>query len=93
MKKENERKKLFQNKINYGKLLNKQKENKRKMKNLPIKYNNFIPFPGYFAICLFGTIYIRNCYKNVVVSKTTINHEGTHLCQIEDFVPNPNNKR
>lgn len=63
------------------------------MKNLPIKYNNFIPFPGYFAICLFGTIYIRNCYKNVVVSKTTINHEGTHLCQIEDFVPNPNNKR
>lgn len=63
------------------------------MKNLPIKYNNFIPFNGYFAMCLFDTIYIRNCNKNKKVHKSTINHEGIHLCQMEDFVPNENNKR
>lgn len=63
------------------------------MKNLPIKYNNLIPFKGFFAICLFGVIYIRNFNKNRKVYPSTINHEGIHLCQIEDFVPNKTNKR
>lgn len=63
------------------------------MKQLPIKYNRFVPMKGYFAICLFGTIFIRNHNKNVPVSKKTINHEGIHLCQIEDFIPNANNKK
>ena len=52
-----------------------------------------IPFPGYFAICVFDTIYIRDCNKHRGVNKSTINHEGIHLCQIEDFVPNRNNKK
>ena len=61
------------------------------MKNLKIKYNKLIPFKGYFAICLFGTIYIRDFNKNRFVSQTTINHEGIHLCQMEDFIKNINN--
>lgn len=63
------------------------------MKKLEIKYNKFIPFSGYFAMCVFDTIYIREENRNRPVSKRTINHEGIHLCQIEDFVPNPNNKK
>lgn len=63
------------------------------MKQLPIKYNKLIPFPGYFAMCLFGTIYVREEYKDREISKDTINHEGIHLCQMEDFVPNRNNKK
>ena len=63
------------------------------MKQLKIKYNKFIPFPGYFAMCVFDKIYIREENKNTIVSKRTINHEGIHLCQIEDFIPNPNNKK
>lgn len=63
------------------------------MKQLPIKYNKLIPFKGYFAICLFGTIYIRDFNKDREVNKSTMNHEGIHLCQIEDFISNPNNKK
>ena len=52
------------------------------MKQLPIKYNKLIPFKGYFAICLFGKIYIRDFNKDREVDKSTMNHEGIHLCQI-----------
>ena len=58
------------------------------MKELKIKYNKFIPFSGYFAMCVFDTIYIREHNRNKAVAKRTINHEGIHLCQIEDFIPN-----
>lgn len=63
------------------------------MKNLSIKYNKLIPFKGFFAMCLFDTIYIRDFNKDKKVHKSTINHEGIHLCQIEDFIPNTNNKK
>ena len=63
------------------------------MKKLEIVYNRFIPFKGYFAMCVFNKIYIRNNNKNKFVSNRTINHEGIHLCQMEDFVPNKNNKK
>lgn len=63
------------------------------MRNLKIKYNNFIPFKGFFAICLFGTIYIRNFNKNIKVYANIINHEGIHLCQMEDFIPNKDFKK
>lgn len=56
------------------------------MRNLPIKYNKIIPFPGYFAICLFGIMFIRDKYKNVKIVTSTINHEGIHVCQALDFV-------
>jgi hypothetical protein len=63
------------------------------MKELRIKYNKFIPFNGYFATCVFDTIYIREHNRHKIVSKGTINHEGVHLCQMEDFIPNPNNSK
>lgn len=63
------------------------------MKDLKIKYNKLIPFNNYFAICLFGVIYIRDFNKHRKIYKSTINHEGIHLCQMEDFVPNQNNKK
>ena len=63
------------------------------MKNLKIKYSKLIPFKGYFAICLFGVIYIRDFNKHRSVYKSTINHEGIHLCQMEDFISNPNCKK
>lgn len=63
------------------------------MKELKIKYNKFIPFSGYFAMCVFDTIYIRECNRDKTVTKKTINHEGIHLCQMEDFIPNPNNSK
>lgn len=63
------------------------------MKQLPIKYNKWIPFKGFFAMCLFGIIYIRDFNKDRKVHKSTLNHEGIHLCQIEDFIPNKNGKK
>jgi hypothetical protein len=91
MKTENENKKLFQKKVYCERNINDLKRNK--MKQLPIKYNKLIPFKGYFAICLFGKIYIRDFNKDREVNKSTMNHEGIHLCQIEDFISNPNNKK
>jgi hypothetical protein len=63
------------------------------MKDLKIRYNKIIPFRGYFAMCLFNTIYIRDFNKYRPVYKSTINHEGIHVCQMEDFVPNLNNRK
>jgi len=63
------------------------------MKQLPIKYNKWIPFKRFFAMCLFGIIYIRDFNKDRKVHKSTLNHEGIHLCQIEDFIPNKNGKK
>lgn len=56
------------------------------MRELPIKYNKIIPFPGYFAINLFGTMFVRDEYKHVNVTWRTINHEGIHTEQALDFV-------
>lgn len=61
------------------------------MKNLPIKCNKYIPFKGFYAINLFGIIYKRQEYCSHQTSTRTINHEGIHSCQAEDFVPNKNN--
>ena len=63
------------------------------MKQLPIKYNKWIPFKRFFAMCLFGIIYIRDFNKDRKVHKSTLNHDGIHLCQIEDFIPNKNGKK
>lgn len=53
---------------------------------MKIIYNKWIPFKGYFAINLFGTIFIREENRNVAVSKRTKNHESIHTEQMLDFV-------
>ena len=55
------------------------------MRQLPLKYSKIIPFPGFYAITWFGKIYRRPSYKDTPISKTTMNHEGIHVCQAEDF--------
>ena len=55
------------------------------MKELKLKYSKFIPFKGFYAISLFGTLVRREKYKSTSVSSSTMNHEGIHVCQAEDF--------
>lgn len=52
---------------------------------MQIKYSKIIPFPGFYAINLFGTFFIREEYKNQHVSKYTLNHESIHTEQMKDF--------
>lgn len=58
------------------------------MKELKVICNKFIPFPGYYAMMLFGKIFVRQEYCGREISQRTINHEGIHLCQALDFVNN-----
>ena len=56
------------------------------MKMMKVIYNKLIPFPGYFAINLFGYLFIRDEYKDRTVSQQTFNHEQIHTEQALDFV-------
>ena len=58
---------------------------------MEVVYNRIIPIKGFSAMNFFGKIYRRMNYKNKYLSQTTLNHEGIHSCQAEDFVPNPKN--
>ena len=53
---------------------------------MKIIYNSLIPFSGFFAINLFGTLFIRNEYKNKIISKSIINHESIHSEQYKDLI-------
>lgn len=55
------------------------------MENIKIKYSKIIPFKDFYAVQLFGTIYIRKEYENLPVSQITITHETVHICQALDF--------
>ena len=57
------------------------------MKILNLKYSKIIPFDGFYAISLFGNLVRRIQYKDTPVPIKTMNHEGIHVCQAEDFVP------
>ena len=54
---------------------------------MKIIYNSFIPFKGFIAINLFGTLFVRNEYKNKksVLNQTTLNHEAIHSEQIKEL--------
>lgn len=45
--------------------------------------NNFIPFPGYKAINLFGVLFVKN---NAKIDEVTINHESIHSAQIAEVM-------
>ena len=53
---------------------------------MKIIYNKWIPFPNYFAINLFGTMFVREEYKDRKISEITYNHESIHSEQQLDFV-------
>ena len=45
--------------------------------------NNFIPFPGYKAINLFGILFVRG---NARIDDITLNHEKIHTAQIAEVM-------
>lgn len=53
---------------------------------MKIIYNKWIPFPNYFAINLFGTMFVREEYKDRKISEIIYNHESIHSEQQLDFV-------
>ncbi len=53
---------------------------------MKVIYNKLIPFKGYFAINLFGVMFVREEYKNYNISKQTYNHELIHTSQALDFI-------
>ena len=53
---------------------------------MKVVYNKWIPFSGFFAINLFGTLFIREKYRDVKISERTYTHEETHSEQMLDFV-------
>lgn len=58
------------------------------MNKLKLRYSTIIPFPGFYAINLFGYI-IRNVkYKGKELDPLTKNHELIHTLQAEDFSKN-----
>lgn len=61
------------------------------MRQMEVVYNRIIPIKGFSAMNFFGKIYRRMNYKNKYLSQTTLNHEGIHSCEAEDFIPNPKN--
>lgn len=50
---------------------------------MKVIYNNLIPFSGYRAMMLFGTIFARKKYKPI--SPITINHEKIHRAQAKEM--------
>ena len=51
---------------------------------MKIVYNDLIPFKGFMAINICGTLYARNEYKGKI-SDIDINHEKIHSAQMKDL--------
>lgn len=52
---------------------------------MKIIYNNIIPFKGFVAMNLFGVLFVRNEYKNLLTDKV-INHEKIHTAQMKELL-------
>lgn len=52
---------------------------------MKIKYSKFIPFKGFFAINLFGTLFVRDEYKDVEIKESTLTHESIHTLQMKEM--------
>ena len=50
--------------------------------NMKIIKNNFIPFPGFAAINLFGVLFVR---KGTRISLLLLNHESIHTAQMKEL--------
>lgn len=51
---------------------------------MKIIYNNIIPFKGYCAMNLFGTIFARKDYGQL--SDAILNHEAIHTAQMKELL-------
>lgn len=61
------------------------------MKDLKIICSKIIPLKGFSSMNVFGVIFRRYELCGIELSKRSINHEGIHTCQSEDFIPNKKN--
>lgn len=54
-----------------------------------IIFNKFLPQKGFYAMNLFGVIFVREEYRNVSPSTQDrmLNHEAIHSAQMRDFAP------
>lgn len=54
---------------------------------MKIVYNRFIPFKGFFAINLFGALFVRQDKNSPqpIISGRTINHESIHTEQMKEL--------
>lgn len=50
-----------------------------------VKYSSIIPFKGYYAINLYGTLFVRKEYKYEPIPIKTLNHKSIHTAQMKDF--------
>lgn len=53
---------------------------------MKVIYNKLIPFKGFFAINLFGIMFVRDEYKDTPIKQKTFTHESIHSEQMLDFV-------
>lgn len=53
---------------------------------MKIKYSKIIPFKGFYAINLFGTLFIRKEYEGKKISKSTLTHESIHTAQMKELL-------
>lgn len=60
------------------------------MRQMKVICNKWIPIKGFSCMNLFGVIYRREENCGWHLSQRTLNHEGIHSCQAEDFIKNPN---
>ena len=51
---------------------------------MKVVYNSLIPWSGFYAINLFGFLFVRDKSKKPV-SKITLNHEEIHTAQIKEL--------
>lgn len=58
------------------------------MKQLKIKYSKYFPLQGFLYMSWFGSLVMRESRKGREVDDVSMNHEGIHVCQAEDFSKN-----
>lgn len=51
---------------------------------MKVKYSKIIPFKGFLAINLFGTIFVREEYRGRILSPKLLNHEAIHTEQMKE---------
>ena len=51
---------------------------------MKIKYSKIIPFKGFYAINLFGTLLVSEEYIEKTVSEIALNHESMNTAQMKE---------
>lgn len=51
---------------------------------MKIVYNKFIPFKGFIAVNLFGVMFVREEYRDMLRHRT-VNHEMIHTAQMKEL--------